>query len=238
MMKKTNAKSKPVGGVTKDPSLRVKVKMKSRDDDEDEPVKKKKKVLQIDVSPELKKKKKRELVEVDDEEDKPKRISKNGKAKLRSIFGERSEKIQQLLEVNDTDTAVALIYKRALQSLVDLIPYAEHAVRKSKGARGVYQINSLVSSMRELMVDIQSAQDRGMIGHQLVENVLKGSYRTIAEEVLKEYSTLASDAKIGMTDKEFGRFQTALRESRTRLANSMTINFREVKDQTIQYLQR
>ena len=241
LKKRTNAKAKPVGGVNKDPSLRVKVKMQPReeedeDDEDEEPVRKKKKPLALEAP----KKVKSEIQAFMDDEELPsgKRISKNKKAKLRSIFGDRSEKIQQLLEINDTDTAVALIYKRSLQSIVDLIPYAEHAVRKSKGARGVYQINSLISSMRELMVDIQSAQDRGMLGHQLVEQVLKSSYRELAEEILKEYSTLGADARLGMTDKEYDRFRTALTDSRERLAAKMTANFRTVKEQTIQYLQR
>lgn len=224
-MKKTNAKPKLAGGVNKD--IRVKAKMLPAPDEDDDV---------YDVTPSDKKKTKKkssELVEAD----KPKISRLKGKG-LKTIFGEKAEKIQQLLEINDTDSAVSLIYKRTLQSLVDLIPYAEYAVRKSKGARGVYQINSLISSMREIMVDIQSAQDRGMMGEHLISSVIKPTFGDIAQDIVKEYSMIGADAKSGMTDKEWERFRPLLMESRARLADNITKHFRDLKDGTIDFLQR
>jgi hypothetical protein len=166
------------------------------------------------------------------------KVSKLNTKNMRSIFGDNAEKILQLLDTNETDTAVQLIYKKALSSLVDLLPYAEHAVRKSKGARGVYQINSLISSMRELMVDIQSAQDRGMLGEALVDKVIRPAYSDLANAIVREYSTIATDAKNLIPEKDWPEFSTALRESRSRLADSINKQYRQVKDETTSYLQR
>ena len=71
-----------------------------------------------------------------------KTISKLKTKGMRSIIGDSAEEIQQLLEVNANESAVSLMQKRLLQTLVDVLPYAEHAVRHSKGIRGVYQLNS------------------------------------------------------------------------------------------------
>lgn len=207
-MVKTNRPVRHAGGVNKD--IRVKAKML--------PAPKKSELVEAEVG--------------------PPRISKLNKKGMRSIFGDRADDILQLLECDETDSAVTLIYKRTLQSLVDLLPYAEHAVRKSKGARGVYQINSLISSMRELMTDIQSAQDRGMMGHALMNNVVKPAFSDMASDIVQEYSMIGADAKLGMTDKEWGRFQTSLKASRTRLANKITAHYRQVNDGTVAFLQR
>ncbi len=274
-MKKTNAKSRPLGGVNKD--IRVKPKMAAlefdvtprpkkvveEDDFDDEPIKKKKKKVVDEEDEPVKKKKKKVVAEDDDEpvkkkkkkrtpeekarqrsaimlmaQEGPKKISKLKTKGMRSIFGDNAEKILQLLETNETDSAVASIYKATLSSLVDLLPYAEHAIRKSKGARGVYQINSLISSMRELMVDIQSAQDRGMMGQALMDQVMRPTFSDMAQDVVQEYGMIAADAKNGMTEKEYGRFRTALMESRARLADKITKHYRSINDQTISYLQR
>lgn len=217
MIKKSASKPKLVGGVNKDPSLRVKVGTKSL-------------AIAAPVN-----KKRKELMVIKTEN---KRISKTNLKGIRSIFGDGAEKIQQLLETDETDTAVALIYKRALQSLVDLIPYAESAVRKSKGARGVYQINSLISSMRELLVDVQSAQDRGMMGTALINGVVKPTFADMANDIVQEYGMIGADAKNGMTEKEWTRFAVSLKESRSRLADKITKHFYKIEEETVSYLQR
>jgi len=215
-MKKTNAKPRPEGGVVK--GVRVKPKME----------------LDVSATKLLEAPKKKLSVAVKA----PERISKVNAKGMRSIFGDNSEKILQLLETNETDSAVALIYKKALSSIVDLIPYAEHAVRKSKGARGVYQINSLISSCRELLVDIQAAQDRGMLGTTLMQQVVKPAFSDMANDIVQEYGMIASDAKLDMPEKEWQRFSTNLKESRARLADKITKHYRRVNDETISYLQR
>lgn len=231
---------------------------RSRNREDEETIKPKKRVRVAETETSVKKKKKPALVEIDDDEDEPvarkrstelaiveaeprKRISKLkvGKGQLRSIFGDDAEKIHQLLESNDTDNAVTLLYKRMVQTIVDMIPFAEHAIRKSKGARGVYQINSLVSQLRELMVDIQSSQDRGLLGQSLMSNIISPGLKTIATEMVQEYSYIKADLKAAdMEDKEYQRLVSLTNESRARLAAAMTRSFNDMSQQVIAALQR
>lgn len=195
------------------------------------------KILRLDVSPDLKKKKKKKKLEI--AEVKLKKISKlSTQAETKSIIGQNAEQIHQLLENKDNEAAIPLIYRKMLQSLVDLLPLAERQVRKTKGARGVYQVNTLISSVRELLVDVQASQDRGMLGQNLVEQVVKPSFGDLAQLIVTEYAAISADAKLNMTDKQYGRFRTELLASRARVAESMTARFRDIKDQTIQYLER
>jgi hypothetical protein len=167
-----------------------------------------------------------------------KRLSKlRGKA-LTTMFGQHSEKILQLLESSDADPAIALIYKRLLQSVVDLLPMAELAVRASKGTRGIYQYNQLTSSLRELLVDVQAAQDRGMLGEALVGSVIKPCFYDIAQDIVQEYELLRIDAKQGMEEQEYNRFRTSLSAGRDRLADKINKHYRTIRDGTISYLQK
>lgn len=195
------------------------------------------KTLRIDVSPDLKKKKKKKSFAIADV--KLEKISKlSTKAETKSIIGRNAEQIHQLLESKDNENAIPLIYRKMLQSLIDVLPLAESQIRKTKAARGVYQLNTLISSVRELLVDVQASQDRGMLGQNLVEQVIKPSFGDLAQTVVREYAAISADAKANMGEKEFARFRTELLASRTRTAEAMTLQFRDIKDQTIQYLER
>ena len=203
------------------------------------PEKKKKKKDSYDVSAEepKKKKKKRTELALAEEEDQPKLSKLKGKA-LRTQFGKGAEKILRLLEQDETDPAIALIYKRLLQSVVDVLPLAEMGIRNSKGVRGVHGFNMLISSLRELMVDVQSAQDRGMMGEMLVRSIVQPAFGDLAQDTVLEFSNIAADAKANMTPEEYEKFAPLLRESRARLANRMTTHYRTMQDGIINYLQK
>lgn len=228
-MKKTNAPARKPGGVNKDPKLRVKVPS-----------------LEYDVAVVKKKKKKKPLTEA---ESLHRRLSKS-KEKTSSIIGDSAEDILQMLETGNVQQAVPLIYRCMLQTVVDVIPLAENAIRETKGAKGVYQLNSLISSLRELMADIQSAQDRGMLGSMIVDTILRPSYKDLAVSVLTEYKTLADDSKASLDalrsarasqeafDAEWNNLRKNFQQSRERLAHAMQTQYKDSADKIVDYLQR
>lgn len=185
----------------------------------------------------------RALVPVDTDADVPvlavRKISKlRNTNKMRSILGDEAENIHQLIEVGDADNATSLIYKRVLQVLVDLLPYAEHNVRVSKGQRGVYQVNSLIQSVRELMVDLQSAQDRGAMGEMLVEKIVRPLFLDIGMSLVKELAEIKSAAKDYMTDENFKRFVSEVTSAKDRVGHTINSSYESARDQTRQFLQR
>lgn len=207
--KKTNSQVKKVGGVNKDPNIRVKVKSE----------------IAVIVKPKF------TPVAI-------KRISKLNQAGMHSIVGDNAESIQQLLEKGENDSAVSLIYKSMVSALVDLIPIAENVVRESNGAKGVYQINSLISSIRELLTDIQSAQDRGLLGEMLVARIIKPEILDVGMLIAKEYAMLSDDCKQYLGKDEHAKLNIDLKLSRTRVADKLMSSFRSIEKSTIDYLQR
>lgn len=167
-----------------------------------------------------------------------KRISKLRTKGMRSIVGDAAEDIQQLLEIGENDSATSLMHKKLLQSLVDLLPYAEHNVRASKGTKGVYQVNSLVSSIRELVIDLQSTQDRGALGVNLVESVIRPAFLDIGMTIVQEYQALLNDVKDALEPEDYKRVKQSHKDSRQRLAEFIQAEFGKVRDQSVAFLQR
>src|SRR6185503_14542040 len=99
---------------------------------------------------------------------KPK-ISKTDLANVESIVGDKVEVIQNLLEQGNFESATNAMHKVLLQTLVDVLPFAENAIRKTEGAKGVYQINSLVSMILETLSSARSQADRGALAEHILE---------------------------------------------------------------------
>jgi hypothetical protein len=179
------------------------------------------------------------------------RLSKTDVGSMRSIVGDNSEHVLQLLESGNDSTAIPIIYKILLQSVIDLLPYAEDAIRTSKGSKGVYQYNSLISSMRELMVDVQSSQDRGQLGAVIVDTILRPSYKDLAVSVMTEYKAISDDVNSVIdrlivtarvpsdtAEKERIALRKIMTESRGRLAAQMQSQYQASSEKIVDYLQR
>jgi hypothetical protein len=265
-LNKSGRKPSP-NGQAKKQSVTVKAKIKRVDTDmefavnerpkkvvaqPETPIKKKKKKVVADVENRVVKTLKKQiedaaegraLVPVDGSDDMPvlavRKISKlRNTNKMRSILGDEAENIHQLVEVGDTDNATSLIYKRILQVLVDLLPYAEHNVRVTKGQRGVYQVNSLIQSVRELMVDLQSAQDRGAMGEMLVEKIVRPIFLDIGMSLVRELAEVKNAAESLMTPENFNRFKPEMTSAKERIGAAINNGYESARDQTRQFLQR
>lgn len=167
-----------------------------------------------------------------------KRISKLNPKKMKSILGDSAEQIHQLLESDSNESAATLLQKRLIQSVLDLIPYAEHTIRKTKGGRGVYQFNSMITSIRELMIDVQATRDKGAIGDQLIEKILRPAFTDIATELMKEDQILGNLVKSHCTPDVHLLLEGAKHESLKRIAHIIMAKFDESKAKTIDFLRQ
>ena len=134
--------------------------------------------------------------------------SQNKVRGLTTLFGQRADIILQLLESDsDTDGALTLLQRTLLQTMVDVLPVVERAVRTSRGQRGVYQLNQCISQIREITTDIQSLRDRGQLGAAVVERVLRPAYLDLAVQISLAVTTIDNDAKSYMDSEAHLRFR-------------------------------
>ena len=207
-------------------------------DKSDVPLKKKKKTVEdTPVKKKVSSKKELALLKTQVTVGAAKRISKLNTKGMRSIIGDSAEAIQQLLESNSNESAIALMQKRVLQALVDTLPYAEHAIRKTKGVRGVYQFNSLITSIREVMIDMQSTRDKGSIGAEMVERIIRPAFLDIGMTIVQEEARLDTDIRDILGVEGYRKIRAARKESTTRLAETIQAKYAEAKQQAVTFLQ-
>lgn len=167
------------------------------------------------------------------------RISKaDSEGKLNSILGDDAESLMQLLENGDADSAITRLNKRLIQTVIDLIPEVETNIRESKGRYGVHSFNGLVQTVRELVIDLQSAQDRGAMGETMVEKLIRPAFLDLATDVVKEYSMVQSDMQALLPHDQFLEFRKLQLESRDRIARALQDKYTELQEKIIGFLQR
>lgn len=134
-----------------------------------------------------------------------------------SIVGQNVEAIQKLLEEGNFESATNTVHKAILQTLTDLIPFAEQAVRDSGGKHGVYQINSMMSMILETLNSARAQSDRGQLAQHLIERVIQPAFKTMAEALVREFMVLDADLATAHQTK----VADVTREARNRLAGSV-----------------
>jgi hypothetical protein len=167
----------------------------------------------------------------------PNRISKL-KGNQTSIIGDSVNIIQEMLESDNNESATTLIQKRLMQTLVDVLPYAEDNIRESKGQKGIYAFNSLITSLRELMIDIQSTRDKGAIGDALVEKIVRPTFLDIGMNLVLEDERMLKDIKEEVDVTTYRKIREIHQASLGRTAKLIQEKYAEAKQQAIAFLQQ
>ncbi|QRE00352.1 hypothetical protein [Burkholderia phage BCSR5] len=160
------------------------------------------------------------------------------KKRMNSIVGADAEEIQQMLERNEGDNANTLINKRLLQTFIDLIPFAEHNIRKTKGQKGIYQLTSLTQSIQELLTAMQATADRAAMGSSLVMQVVQPAFLEIGTSVIKEFQALEGELRALIPDTERRALQRVMSESRVRIGQQLDSRYKDVRDGIIGFMER
>ncbi|QBQ74628.1 acyl-CoA oxidase [Burkholderia phage BcepSauron] len=172
------------------------------------------------------------------DEDSGNRISRLKSSGLNSILGDDAEKLQQLLEDGDADSAANALQKRMLQTCIDLIAEVENGVRESKGRYGVHSFNNLIMSIRELMTDMQQTKDRGAIGLTISETVLRPLLLDIAMMIMNETAAITAAVKPLVSLDDFKEFRKEIDEVRARTGAFMQSSYAGARDRIIEFMQR
>lgn len=147
---------------------------------------------------------------------------------LKNRFGEKSGVIIDMLEFGETDGAVSLLSRSLLQSLVEVLPLALHQVQASRGQKGIYQLNQLTSSVREMTIDLQALRDKGMLGQRIVERTVRPAFADIGVQIVLALSTLESVARSSMQTEDFNNFRAELNRLKAGLASFIQTQYAEV----------
>lgn len=157
-------------------------------------------------------------------------------ALLNSRFGNKTETIVDMIDMGNSDGASSLIVKALLQSLVEVLPMAEHNIRQSRATKGIYGFNTIVSSIRELLGDLQSLKDRASLGQSIVDKTVRPSYMDIAVQVVAAFTLLQDSAKSRMDDSDFKEFRRDLEGTKKGLSDYLMAQYKDVSEQVVKSL--
>jgi len=184
----------------------------------------------------MKRRNKKNLPVLYEEGKKPNKFKDKDKKILKTVFGERAKEIQYLVENNNKDGAVVLIFKQLLKMMVDLIPISERVVRQTKGYRGIYQINQMVSQMRELMADMQAAQDRGLLGQTLIAKYVRPAFLDIAKMMVEGNHSIRMEIREYIPREERKRVIEMFEKTQEELAKYINAQYRQISENLIKGL--
>lgn len=167
------------------------------------------------------------------------KISKIDKRKVKSIVGDDADRMLTMLEDdNSLDAAMKLIKRRLLQTMIDMIPQLETSMRDSNGRYGAHALNGSIQTIRELIIDLEAAADRGAIGEAIVEKVIRPAVLEVATKIVEEYATVLSEVKDSIEPEAYAKVRQAQIDSRNRVAATLNSKYETMKSDTISFLQR
>lgn len=158
------------------------------------PSRKKKKLMKV-ITGEVLSSKTNKLPEVYDG-----RLKKNKKpipdeelAEAPSEMALITEEILNLLDEEDSESAINLTQKHLLRTVVLMLPQAERMIHASKSARGVHNFNVLVGTCREIMADIQMSRDNKFLATGINVRVLQPGFIEIVNMIVNTVSIMKQE---------------------------------------------
>lgn len=154
--------------------------------------------------------------------------TKISKKKIKTYFGDNSDKILAMLESSNQDGALTLLKKNLLATVINALPHAEQILIESGTSKGTYQFATLISTIRELIADIQADQDKKFVSDAMLNNVIKPAYVDIAQSIVSKHFEFLSTSKEFIVTKHKKEFSAELRKLATDLAGDLKVSYKDV----------
>lgn len=143
-------------------------------------------------------------------------------SEFHDILQSSANDIYRLLEVNDTDSAIQLLYKRVIQSSYQMLSKIEQSMNESSGTKGAYPFNAVASTLRDYLVDLQSSMDKSRLAEAIIDNILRPMFREMASQLVIEMGVIGKEAKMLLDDQQYADFNAnVMRTSQTRIIQCM-----------------
>jgi hypothetical protein len=110
--------------------------------------------------------------------------SKKSLAGLKGTFKKYVPESKMLIARQEVGSSGALVQRGFLMQLIDLIPVAEDAYRDYPSQSNAYALNTLISSAREVLAEIEAQNDGTQMSVSLVQEILMPSFQEIAQQIV------------------------------------------------------
>lgn len=161
------------------------------------------------------------------------------KNEFKSILTDSANEIYRLLQVNDNDNAVQLMYKSVIQASYKLLGKIESHMEESDSTRGAYPFNAVATTLRDYLTDLQASMDRGNLAQSILDNILRPLFLEMATQIVIELGNIGKEAKLSMKPREFEDFKNnVLRSSQEKMIQTLQRSYETAKDEARKALQK
>lgn len=161
-----------------------------------------------------------------------------------SRFGELVDSsfdtVYRLLEVNDTDNATQLLYKRVIQSSYKMLGRLETLMDDpNQTAKVAYPYNAIAGTIREYLTDLQMSMDRGRLAETILDNILRPLFLDMATTLVLQLGVIGKEAKVALGDEKFEDFnKMVLSVAQAKILDTMQRSYDTAKEEARKALQR
>ena len=146
--------------------------------------------------------------------------------------------VYKLLECDNTNNAIQLMYKRVIQLSYKTLTKLENTVDEDN-PRVAYPIATMAATLRDYLSDLQASMDRGQLAETIIDNILRPLFLEMASSVVVEISKIREEAKASMDKESFNDFnKNVLRLSQDRIVQVMQRSYEQAKLDSRKALQR
>ena len=148
--------------------------------------------------------------------------------------------VYQLLEVNDTDNATQLLYKRVIQSSYKILGRLETLMDDpTQTAKVAYPYNAIAGTIREYLTDLQMSMDRGRLAETILDNILRPLFLEMATTLVLQLGVIGKEAKVALGDEKFEDFnKMVLSVAQSKILDTMQRSYETAKEEARKALQR
>lgn len=160
--------------------------------------------------------------------------SKKNLAKFKGTFKKYVPESKMLFGRQEVGSGGALIQRGLLMQLLDLIPVAEDAYIDYPSQSNAYALNTLISSAREVLAEIEAQNDGTQLSISLVQEILMPSFQEIAQMmVLAIYALRESMLSVATTPQARDLMHKKIDEAGTQIRTFLGDKFTDIREKVV-----
>lgn len=146
-----------------------------------------------------------------------------------SSFGYKIGHIRGHLKNKDYQQASLTTKEALLATMIELVPLAEASLRKSNVSKGIYQFNSLVGQVRELLTDLDGERDLNAMVQSILDEAVRPPVMLLAQMIIQFSNSLKRQLRAELDEKQCKAVYPLVDEQVRELAGYVQGMFNEIQ---------
>lgn len=156
---------------------------------------------------------------------------------ISSVFGDSANDIKDLILRADKSQGFEKFQAEMLRSLIDTIVIAENQYNERPGQSNAYALNALISQAREIIADLQAAEESSNIVGRLVSEVMLPEFTNIGQSIINQMFYLKKNVKPSIKEGREQQVDNMVDDATKELARNIEDVFKSVQKHLRKYLE-